>query len=199
MSDPAKTKNSPAFRHIMKTRTTAFLLALILTTLGAASALAQSGEPVPEANPADVESVDAIMAAVYDVISGGAGEERDWDRFRSLFLPQAQLAPIVGRQGGGATVRYLSIDDYISGPGQAIAQSGFFEVEIARKTEQYGLMAHILSTYESRRSETDAEPFTRGVNSFQLMNDGSRWWVVNIFWLGESAAFPIPDQYLPEN
>ncbi len=43
--------------------------------------------PRPTAKPSDVESVDAILKALYDVISGPAGQKRDWDRFRSLFLP----------------------------------------------------------------------------------------------------------------
>ena len=29
----------------------------------------------------DVESVDTIIKALYEVISGEKGEERDWDRF----------------------------------------------------------------------------------------------------------------------
>ena len=48
---------------------------------------------VKEANPADVASIDSIMKAVYDVISGDASQKRDWDRFRSLFHADAKLIP----------------------------------------------------------------------------------------------------------
>ncbi len=186
-------------------------LALLLTaaaltapaTLAPATASAQEAAAAreapapPPANPADVESIDAIMLAVYDVISGDAGVARDWDRFRSLFAPGATLSP-VGRSPGGAYGRGVMTPDEYAGNSRAwLEQNGFHEVEINRVTEQYGVIAHAFSTYESRRLETDPEPFARGINSFQLLNDGTRWWVVSIYWLGESADHPIPAQYLP--
>lgn len=152
----------------------------------------------PAADPADVASIDAIITALYDVISGDAGVARDWDRFRSLFVSGATLSP-VGRPGGGSTWarRVINPDEYADGVGESLEANGFHEVEIHRVTEEYGVIAHAFSTYESRRSASDPEPFTRGINSIQLMNDGSRWWVVSIFWLGEGPDHPIPAQYLP--
>ena len=152
----------------------------------------------PPADPADVESIGAIMTAVYDVISGDAGEARDWDRFRSLFVTGATLSP-VGRPQGSSTYmrRVMTTDQYVEGAGQSLEANGFHEVEIHRVVEQYGVIAHVFSTYESRRLASDPEPFARGINSFQLMNDGSRWWVVSIFWLGEGPDHPIPAEYLP--
>jgi hypothetical protein len=58
---------------------------------------------------------------------------------------------------------------------------GFYEKEIARRTEQFGNIAHVWSIYESRHNEDDPEPFMRGINSIQLFNDGKRWWIVNIY------------------
>ena len=171
----------------------------LLTTLAllAAPVSAQDATP-PPADPADVESIGAIMTAVYDVISGDAGEARDWDRFRSLFVPGATLSP-VGRPQGSSTYmrRVMTTDQYVEGAGQSLEANGFHEVEINRVVEQYGVIAHVFSTYESRRLASDPEPFARGINSFQLMNDGSRWWVVSIFWLGEGPDHPIPAKYLP--
>jgi len=151
----------------------------------------------PTANPADVESIDSIMAAVYDVISGPAGEKRDWDRFRSLFRPNAKLIPTGQRGDGSVGNRFMSIDDYINSSGPFLENNGFFEREIYRVVEQYSHIAHVFSTYESRRKAEDPEPFVRGINSFQLVNDGSRWWVINIFWEGEGPNDPIPAKYLP--
>ena len=48
---------------------------------------------MPAAAPADVASMDAIMAALYDVISGPPGKARDWNRMRSLFVPGAHMVP----------------------------------------------------------------------------------------------------------
>ena len=151
----------------------------------------------PPADPADVESIDAIMKAVYEVISGDAGVARDWDRFRSLFAPGATLNPVGRSPGGTYARRIMTPAEYAENSGAWLEQNGFHEVEIHRVTEQYGVIAHAFSTYESRRLATDPEPFARGINSFQLLDDGERWWVISIYWLGESPDHPIPAKYLP--
>ena len=183
-------------------RPVAFALALALTLGATAAAQAQQAPPrdttaPPPAKPADVASVDAILNALYDVISGPAGQKRDWNRMRSLFAPGARLIP-TGRRPDGAGSRAVvwTVEDYISRAGASLEQNGFFEKEIARKTEQYGNIVHAFSTYESRRTPQEA-PFVRGINSIQLLKDGGRYWVVSIFWDDERGAGPIPAQYLP--
>jgi hypothetical protein len=153
----------------------------------------------PAANPADVVSVDSIIAAVYDVISGPAGKKRDWDRMRSLFVPGARLIPTGPRQAGGYGSRVLTVDEYIERASGIFEKEGFFEREAARQMEQFGQIAHAFSTYESRHAPDDAKPFQRGINSIQLMNDGKRWWIVTIFWEGEDEKTPLPDKYLKSN
>ena len=149
------------------------------------------------ANPRDVESIDAIIAAAYDVISGPAGKKRDWDRERSLYYPGARLIP-TAKPGGndGLAPQILDVDGFIARVEPYFAEHGFFEKEIARHVEQFGHIAHVWSTYESRHNEGDPRPFIRGINSIQLFYDGDRWWIVNIFWQQESAADPIPEEYL---
>lgn len=152
----------------------------------------------PQADARDVESIDTIMKAVYEVISGPAGEKRDWDRFRSLFVPEAKLISVFKQQESGEQgYRALSPGDYVEMSGPRLEESGFFEQEVHRVVEQFGPVAHVFSTYESRRRVDDAEPFARGINSFQLMHDAKRWWVVNIFWTSERPDLPIPPRYLP--
>ncbi|MFZ3217209.1 MAG: hypothetical protein WA192_14225 [Candidatus Acidiferrales bacterium] len=154
----------------------------------------------PAAKPADVASPDAILAATYDVISGPAGQQRDWDRFRSLFVPDARLIPVVARKtGGGYDTRVLSPEDYVRHADTYFQKNGFAEREIARKAERYGNIMQVFSTYESRHDAKDAQPFARGINSFQLFFDGSRWWVVTIFWQEETADNPLPKEFLPAN
>ncbi len=154
--------------------------------------------PRPEAAPADVASVDAILAALYDVISGPAGARRDWNRFRSIMAPNARLMPTRALPNGKADVVMWSADDYVSTAGARLEQSGFFEREIFRTTESYGNITHVFSTYESRRTADASEkPFARGINSIQLLRDGSRWWVVSIFWDAERPGNEIPAKYLP--
>jgi hypothetical protein len=149
-----------------------------------------------EADPADVESIDAIVTAVYDVISGEAGEARDWNRWHTLFAEGATLSAIVLGADGAVRRITMTPESYVERSGAALERDGFFEIEIGRVTEGYGLIAHAFSAYESRRSAGDAEPFARGINSFQLMNDGSRWRVVSIFWQSEGPENPIPEKYI---
>lgn len=153
-------------------------------------------QAIPVANAADVATLDAIMHAVYDVISGPAGQKRDWNRMRSLFIPGARLIPTSERPTGEVGSRVLTVEDYITRGGPFLETNGFFERESARRVEQYGNIAHVFSTYESRHKAEDAKPFARGINSFQLMNDGKRWWVVTIFWQEETPKNPLPKQYL---
>jgi len=148
------------------------------------------------ANPADVASVDSIIAAVYDVISGPAGKKRDWDRMKSLFIPGARLIPTSAKQTGGYASRVLTVDEYIQRASAFFEKEGFYEREASRKTEEFGQIVHVFSTYESRHAPDDAKPFQRGLNSIQLMNDGTRWWVVTIFWQGEDDKHLLPEKYL---
>ncbi len=151
---------------------------------------------LPAANPADVVTLDAILAAVYDSISGAKGQTRKWDRFRSLFIPGARLIPTGKRQNGETASRVLTPEEFIASSGKFMEEVGFFERSIANHIETFGNIAHVFSVYEGRHDTADAKPFVRGINSIQLMNDGQRWWVVTIFWQAEDAANPLPQKYL---
>jgi hypothetical protein len=146
---------------------------------------------------ADVESIDAIVAAVYEAISGPPGG-RDWDRLRSLFVPGARLIPAVPDSSGGAKAGVLSVEDYIKIAEAYFRENGFFEREAGHRTEAFGNIAQRWSVYESRRAAEDAQPFQRGINSFQLLKDGDRWWVVSIFWDNERPDSRIPEEYLQD-
>jgi hypothetical protein len=170
------------------------LLFFVITVSLATNAMSQA---VKEANPADVGSLDAIMTAVYDVISGDAGKARDWDRFRSLFHKDARLIPSgKNRQTGVIGARVMTPEDYITGSGPFLEKEGFHERELARHVDMYGNIAQVFSTYHAFKKADDKEPFMRGINSFQLLNDGKRWWVVTIYWQAETPDNPIPKQYL---
>jgi len=150
-----------------------------------------------QAKPEDVNSIEAILAATYDVISGPAGKKRDWDRFRSLFYPGARLIPTGKRPNEQeVSARVLTPDMYVERSAPFLEKEGFFERGVSNKIEHYGNIAHVFSTYESRRKSDDAQPFQRGINSFQLVNDGKRWWVMTILWQGETPENPVPSEYL---
>ena len=170
------------------------LILVVITLAAFQTAMAQTTK---EADPADVASLDSIMKAVYDVISGDAGKTRDWDRFRSLFYDGARLIP-TGKDAktGVVTAHVLSPDDYVKRVEPFFAKQGFYERETARRVETYGAVTHVFSTYESRHNPSDKTPFARGINSFQLFNDGKRCWVITIYWQAETPELPIPTKYL---
>ena len=173
---------------------------LLLTALGCLLIQTAAAQDAKPANPADVSSIDAIMKAVYEVISGDAGEKRDWDRFRSLFHKDAKLIPSgKNPQTGVQSVRFLTPEDYVTRSGPMLEKNGFHERELARHVDQYGNIAQVFSTYVAFHKKADKEPFMRGINSFQVMNDGTRWWVLNIYWQAETPENPIPKQYLKTN
>ncbi len=172
-----------------------FASCLLAQTKAAPPSESKPAPLAPQAKRGDVDSMDHILAALYDVISGPLGQKRDWDRFRSLFLPGARLIPSGPRPQGGFGARVLTADEYVERAQPFLEKEGFFENEIARHTDQYGQIAQVFSTYESRHAQGE-KPFARGINSIQLMSDGTRWWVVTIFWEGERPDNPIPAQYL---
>lgn len=151
----------------------------------------------PAANPADVASVDAIIGALYDVISGPAGQKRNWDRMRSLFVPGARLIVARAMPNGGAQPFVMDVEGYIQRAGPGLEREGFFEREVFGKQEAFGNILHRFSTYESRHSKDDSKPFARGINSIQLLRDGNRWWVVTVYWDSEREGNTIPAEYLP--
>src|SRR5438067_1956401 len=113
---------------------------------------------------------------------------------RAGSLSGARLIP-TAKPGAndGLAPQMLDVDGFIARVEPYFAENGFFEKEISRRTEQFGHIAHVWSTYESRHHADDPEPFARGINSIQLFYDNNRWWIVNIYWQQESA---IPDKYL---
>ncbi len=178
----------------------------LLMSAGASSAQNQAPPqapvaPVaaPAANRVDVASPDAIMAEVYDVISGRAGQKRDWDRMRSLFDPGARLIRTAPKKEGGMGATSFSVQEYIDRASVYFEKNGFAEKEIARHADKWGNILQAFSTYESRHDAKDAAPFARGINSFQLFFDGTRWWILTIYWQEETPENPLPAEFLPHS
>ncbi len=142
----------------------------------------------------DVATEDAIIKTLYDVISGEPGTTRDWARFRNLFLPESRLIPTRKNDAGELVLKALTPEEYIT-LFQSRVATGFFERELSRKTESYGTVVHLFSTYETNEKK-DGPVTNRGINSIQLFKDKNRYYVVNIFWCAESMGFSLPEKYL---
>ena len=154
-----------------------------------------------EAVPPDAASVDAIVSALYESVSHGPDASPDFDRMRRIFLYVGMLVP--PKPAGTADFRVMDVDQFeervreLAAAQKAKGQrAGFFEREIGRRTDCFGNVCHVFSTYEARHSLTDTTPFVRGINSIQLLRDGQRWWIASVVWDQERPDNPIPAQYL---
>jgi hypothetical protein len=176
----------------------AVVFLFFLTAIGSAQTLKRR----EAAAPPDAASVDAIVAALYGSVSHGADASPDFDRMRRIFLYVGMLVP---PKASGADFRALDVDQFAERYEKSVAArkekgepaTGFFEREISRRTDCFGNICQVFSTYESRHSATDATPFQRGINSIQLLRDGNRWWIASVVWDVERADNPIPAAYLP--
>jgi hypothetical protein len=164
------------------------LLALLLAAAQPAPAPAANPIAPPERTSivADKDAIGRAIADVYAVISGPAGQKRDFARMKTLFTPDARLYA-VGQRGltGG------SLDKYIEKSGPFLEKVGFTEKELTRRIELYGNVAQVWSSYAG--TSTDGSVNVRGINSFQLARqpDG-RWLVHSILWQAENPVLPLP-------
>jgi len=144
-------------------------------------------------NPGDVDTVDHLLASLYDVVSGPAGQ-RDWDRFRSLFISTARLTSATKAPDGSVRVHPNTVEDYATRGGAYFLKNGFFEKAAVNRVFTFGSIAQVLSSYESRHALGET-PFARGINGIQLLNYGKRWWIVSIFWDEERPDNPLPKDF----
>ena len=174
-------------------------LACVMFSVGTAmTALSQGKVEVAMVapRPADVATLDGMIRAYYEVVSGPAGQPRDWARDRTLYIQDLRFVQVdVGKDGKPAP-RITSHQEYAERSDVSLKE-GFFEQEIHRVTERFGPIAHVWSTYESRKTET-GPVIARGINSIELFWDGQRWWIANAIWTDETKENPIPKQYLPK-
>jgi hypothetical protein len=167
------------------------------------SALAQDPKPAPKhvsvatvaPRADDVATIDGMVKAYYEVVSGPAGQPRDWSRDRTLYMPELRFVSVGYDKDGKERPHITTHQEYVDGS-DSMKDTGFFEKEIHRVTERFGPIAHVWSTYESRRTET-GPIIMRGINSIELFWDGKRWWIANAIWTDETKATPIPKEYLP--
>lgn len=144
----------------------------------------------------DVASVDGMMKAFYDVISGPAGAPRDWGRDRTLYIPGVRFVSIGVEKDGKVRPRVMSHQEFVDATDPGFVKEGFYEREIHRTTWRFGSIVHVLSTYESRRTP-DGPVTARGVNSVELHHDGQRWWISSAQWDEERPGNALPKDLLP--
>jgi hypothetical protein len=154
------------------------------------------GVPTIAPRPDDVGTLDGLIAAYYDVISGPAGQPRQWSRDRTLYIPDIRFVSMSIGKDGKPVARTMSHQQFVDASDQGL-QAGFYEEEVHRTTERFGNIAHVFSTYESR-VKADGPLIARGINSIEAFFDGKRWWIASAIWDDERPDNPMPPEYLPK-
>ncbi|MBD1366701.1 hypothetical protein IDJ77_23015 [Mucilaginibacter sp. ZT4R22] len=138
----------------------------------------------------------AITKAVHDAyaaISFKKGEKPRLDEIGNYFIPQAQLINF-----RTDTADVSTLPQFINLYKQFVSSAHideFYEEEAFGKTEQFGRVAHRISTYNTYLNTRDSIA-ERGVNSFQLIKTPKGWKVSSIIWDVEKKSLPVPDYYL---
>jgi hypothetical protein len=143
----------------------------------------------------DVSTLDGIMKAFYETVSGPAGQQRQWGRDRTLYIPGIRFVSTES-QNGKVLSRVMDHQTYVDLVNDDFVRNGFFEREIHRVTRSFGNITHVFSTYETRL-KVDGPVTERGVNSVELFYDGKRWWIASTTWDQERPDNPIPGEFLP--
>jgi len=160
-----------------------------LTILSTAAVLAIAIPAEAAPSKADLAAIDATIRGTYEIISGPPGQKRDFDKMRTMFAPDALLRVVTpkGIRGG-------SLENYIAKSGPILEKEGFTERELGRRTEVYGNLATVWSSYDGRTASGSFHE--RGINSFQLVKVDGKWLVASILWQEESKEFPLPDDMI---
>ncbi len=145
---------------------------------------------------ADFATIDSIITAMYESISGPKGTPGQWERDRALHHPKALLIP-AKQASGGPAAGVFDFDGFVESRGRFLEDNDFYEVEIGRQEFRFGVIAHVLSAYEARTAPAPAgKVLRRGVNSIQLMHDGERWWILSTLWDNEREGVELPANLL---
>lgn len=148
------------------------------------------------ARPEDVSGIDGIVKALYETISGPSGQPRQWSRNRTLYIEDVQFVAMNEDAAHHPAARVMNYQQFVDRVDARLVKDGFYESEIHRRTERFGNIAHVLSTYESKNSE-NGPIIDRGVNSIELFWDGERWWIAAVIWDRERPDNPMPKDLLP--
>jgi hypothetical protein len=137
-------------------------------------------------------SIDGIVKEVLNVVSGEQGKKRDWEQFRNLFLPTAQFAVLYHKDDGTKLINTLTLEEFVRMAGQAYQNDGFLEYEISKHVDEYNGIAQVFQSYYAKELGVEE----KGINSFQLVHDGKRWWIFNILWTNDRNGVKVPEKYL---
>jgi len=149
----------------------------------------------PPEPPSDDTTIEEVVRSLYEAISFADEAGPDFDRLTELFAPGARLIEV--KPEGTEILDLMTFIDRAIELLRGGRITRFHEREVWQRIDQFGHMAHVLSTYEARDRASDEKPLARGVNSIQLVRDAEGWRVVTILWQNEGAGDEVPPGFLP--
>ena len=188
----------------MTTLLGALLLTRVLLFPQSAGKSADPQKPVPHVSigkvaprPEDVSTIDGMIKAYYEIVSGPAGQPRQWDRDATLYIPNVRFVIISEDATGKATAESMTHQEFVDTSEASIGGKAFYEHEVHRITQRAGNIAHVFSTAE-RSSSPDGKVEGRGIDSLELFWDGKRWWITAAnLWDINTTKHPLPPEFLP--
>ena len=126
----------------------------------------------------------AITRRLYEVVSAPAGE-RHWESIRELYHPRATMVRTGVNDQGQPFALAMTFDEYIENVTAHLDRTDFAEREISQDVTVFGNVARLASVYEYTSRAAGTASQGRGVNFFNLVNDGHGWKIMNIVWDNE--------------
>lgn len=141
----------------------------------------------------NVVSIDAIIKASYEVVSGEKGAKRQWERDKFLHHPKA-IYSFTERQNNETKQVVMSVKDFHQETDNMTMETAFYENEINREVRIFGNIAQVWSTYETRL-EQNGPVMRRGINSIQLFYENKRWFIFSWIFDKELEHNKIPKTF----
>ena len=102
-------------------------LFLLLTAAAAGQPPVRVEIPTIPADPKDVATIDSIIKAFYEAISGPAGQPRQWGRDKTLYIPGVKFVSM-SEQGGKIAMRIRDHQQFVDSSNAGLVRDDDDEV-----------------------------------------------------------------------
>lgn len=160
-------------------------LCLIAMAIVTSNAVGQQHES------AAVNSIDGIVNEVLATISGDSTVTRDVEKLRMLFTADATLRALAIAPDGSRQLRTFNLEEFARIVRDYYSGTNFYEYELKKTVNEYNGIAQAFQGYEVK----GPRGIEKGINSYQLYNDGQRWWIISILWVSDRNGVELPEEY----
>jgi hypothetical protein len=172
-----------------KRSSVAVLITMALSTTGHVLAQSTSHDDA-------LTTAEGVVAELYDIVTFDPGTSPDWDRARSLFLPEAVVVLRTGRE----TTAQFTVEAWVADfehfiEERDVVETGFIEAIVKTKPWVFKDVAQILVLYEAGFPNDERRQY--GIDAFSLVKQDGRWWISGILNEIPDRENPIPVELRP--